>query len=401
MKKNWSVNKSFVLPLVILFTAALSLIGFYLVNTINQEFKLSKNTSSATKCFYLAEAGANEAIWMIKNDETAKATFLNSTDGQTTFTRNTNLTANGSYSVVIQNSAKGVATITSNGTFEFGPNKTSNRKIKIQVAKAIDPPPYNKDGAIYTGGGQASSEQDINIWGSILNIHNSSIISNRDISIKFLSDVNIDKDIKAVRNIDIGPLSSLSYGGVRETGMASNAMPTLDFNSVDVNSYKNLAQSQNQLYTQQAFKNLLKSGNQTLSGVVYVTGGIDVDLAKTLTINGMLIAEGNINIGTPTILGTVNINHVDGKPSGIASMSKITIDRFGSANITGLVYAGSRVDISTGFPMTITGGILSRDFYLNYRQLDIYFDANLINEALSPSTNDTPVIILNHWEEEY
>lgn len=397
MKKS----KSFILPIVMIISTLLVLLGFYIVEGISSELRISKSANSGVKCFYLAEAGTNEAIWKIKNDPATKDNFLNTTNGVTTFSRSTNLTSNGSYDVTITNTAKGVATISSTGYYQYTPNKTAKRKIKINVAKATDPPPYNQDGSIFTAGGQSSSEQDVNIWGSILNIHNSSIISNRDVTIKFLSNVNIDHDVKAARNIDVGPLSQLNYGGVRQTGITPNAMPTLDFDSSDPNSYKSLAQTQNQVYTQQQFKNLLNQGNVTLNGVVYVTGRIDIDLARTLTVNGMLVAEGNINVGTPSLLGTLNINHIEGQPSGLASMSKIIVDRFGSANITGLVYAGSRVDIGAGSPMSITGGILSRDLYLNYRQLDIYFDLNLINEALSPSTNDTPVIILNHWEEEY
>ena len=393
-------NKGFVLPIVLFVISMLVLVGFYLVEGITTEYRISASANAGSKCFFIAEGGANEAIFKIKNDSDTRDKFITSTDGETIFSRSEGLNDNSSYEVKIKNSAPGVATIVSTGYYQYGPGKKAKRSIKMNIAKATLPPPYNSDASLFTAGGQASSNEDIDFWAATVNLHDSSLASNRNINLKFGANVQVDKDVRTVNQINFWHNSTLTQGGLRLTGVAPTPMPMIDFNSDDPHSYKNLAIAQNQFYTQQEFKNL-QSGNLTLNGYVYVEGQIDIISGQTLTMNGVLVAEGSINIGNQNSLGLLTVNRVGSSPAGILTMSNVNINRFGKLSDHGLIYAGNKVDISAGDPITINGGVLSRNIFINSRQVDVYLDLDLINTTLEPSTSDTPVIILNHWEEEY
>lgn len=425
LKKPTKSNGYILVPVIVILSVILFLTYFIIDNLIS-ELAISFNQKGASISFNLAEAGVQEAIWRIQNNSTTKSTFLNTTNGVTSFSHPNALVSNGSYSVTIQNTARAAANITSTGLFQMG-NKTAQRKIIVKVTKAATPPPYNYDGAIFTGG--STGEEDITINNATLNVTGSrlvdddndpqtpevsqpwgSLLGNRDIWFTD-STVNVSKDILAnrqVRNID----SSITAGGTVNDYAGQNFdMPAIDISSSSASSYKSLAQAQNHYYTNSQFQNLLDANNVSLTGIVYIAGsqGIVIKDNRSLTINGMIVSEGSIDIGSSNKKGTLTINHIDGQPSGVITLSKLTVWDNGTFNASGLIYIGDRFSFDpydTKNPSTATinliGGILCRRIDGNGpRTLNINFSQDYINEGLIANSNETPVIQTQHWEEEY
>jgi len=418
-------KKSYVLISVLIIMMVLVTMTYFFSDTLFSELSISRNQKAATIAFNLAEAGVSEAVWRIQYDASTRDTFLNTTNGQTNFSHNPALVSGGSYDVNITNTAEAVATITAIGHFQFG-SKTAQRQVVVNVTKANTPPPYDYDGAIFTGG--ATGEEDITITNTTLNIDGSelqdhdndpltpdemvpiaSLISNRDIWFTH-STVDVADDILAKRDIR-NVSSDVTYGGdLQENITGTYTMPSVDVTSENATSYKSLAQAQNQYYTASAFDAMLETGPITLTGVVYVAGsqGININDSQSLTVNGMLVSEGSIDVGKSNRIGILTINHVAGDPSGLIALSKLTIQAGGIVTINGLIYIGDRFSfdpyLSTNLAtktITIEGGILSRRFSGNGpRIVNINLNKDWINDALQP-TNVTPVIQTQHWEEEY
>jgi len=397
---------------------------YFFADALFSEMAISRNQKSATQAFHLAEAGVQEAVWRIQHDAATRTTFLTTTNGLTIFSHNPALLTGGSYDVSIQNTAKAAATVTATGYLQMG-LKTAQRRISVKVTKAVTPPPFTYDSAILTGG--ATGEEDITFTAIELNITGShwvdhdnnpltpdieepwgSLISNRDIWFTF-SDINVVKDILAKREIR-NIFSDVTAGGVIDDHVSGPyTMPEIDVTSDDPDSYKSLAITQNQYYDDQTFKNMLKTGPLTFNGVVYVAGGsgIVIDNNQSLTVNGMLVAEGSVDVGKPTKKGTLTINHVGEEASGVIALNKFTAWAYSIVNIEGLVYVGDRFAVDPYYSLSskdinIEGAVLCRRFGGNgLRTINIEFNQDYVNQALQPSPDETPIIVTQHWEEEY
>ncbi len=409
-------HKGYILISVLVIMMVMLAITYYLADALFSEAAIARNQKGATIAFHLAEGGVQEAIWRIRNDTNipgAKDTFLNTTNGRTDFDHDPALLTGGSYDVSIQNTAKAVATITSTGYFSMG-LKTAQRRIVVNVTKAVDPPAYDYDGAIFTGG--STGEEDITLTVTTLNITGGgSLISNRDIWYT-LSDINVDKNIIAKRNIR-NVFSDVTVGGlVSENDPGTYVMPTVDVISecsVNSDSYKCRATTDpaNHYYTANQFQQLLQQqGSVTLDGIVYVAGnlGVTIEREQSVTVNGVFVVEGSIDVGKPQRSGTLQINHVEGKPSGVITLGKLTCWAYSDIDITGLVYVGDRFSFDPYYgigtqDINITGGVLARRFEgRGIRTVNIVFNKDLINEAIPDNpTTQAPVIQIQHWEEEY
>lgn len=422
-------KKSYVLISVLVIMMVMLAIAYILADVLFSEMAIARNQKAATTSFHLAEAGVQEAVWRLQYEPTARDKFLNTVDGETVFSHDPALLSGGSYNVNITNTAKGAAKIISTGFFAFG-IKTAQRKILVNVTQATTPPPYDYDAAIFTGG--STGEEDITVTAAELNITNGGgLLSSRDIW-HTISTVNVSKDIFANRNIwlNLSTVTAtgdiLAHGNIRNTGstvtansVQSNvpertlAMPSIDVTSdclVNINSYKCLAQGQNQYFTASDFSKKLKdAGSLTFDGIVYVAGNVNIDWWRSLTVNGVLVTEGSVDVGGPVRKGTLTINHVEGQPSGVITLSKFTGWAYSVINITGLVYVGDRFSFDPWFNLdpntkdiNIEGGILSRHFEgRGLRTINIEFNKDLINEVLKPDPPETPIIQFQHWEEEY
>lgn len=418
------MKKGYILITVLVIIMVMLAISYYLADALFSETAIARNQKSATSAFHLAEGGVSEAIWRIQNNSATKNTFLNTTGGVTNFNHNPALLSGGSYTVEIRNIAKAAAVVTSTGYFQMG-LKTAQRKITVNVTKANTPPPYDYDGAIFTGG--ATGNEDITIDGLNLTITGTimveqidpitglitmveqpagSLLSSRNIEF-FDSSANIIKDIKANNNITIRD-STVTQGGVRQ----ENANSVLNMPNFDSAAYRTIALGQNQVFANTAavFAN---SDSPTYSGVVYVDSSLTINDGRSLTVNGLLITPDTITVGAESRSGTLTINHTEGQPAGAVALHEFVVKPKGVLTVNGILYVGDRFyaekwdhNLAASRNIIINGGLLCRRIFSNglengsKRNLTIDFKKDWINEALG-NPNETPVIITQHWEEEY
>lgn len=407
--------QGYVLIIVMVLVSILMATAYYFGEGLFTELIIARNNKGAAVAFSLAEAGVQEAIYRVQY-ESEKETFMNSEVGESHFWHDQALISNGSYDVTIKNAAKGAATITSIGSYKIGATRFARREIKVGIAQAnINPYPY--EGGIFTGGGAGESIADVDVWSAKLNIFGGSLLSNRDINYKFGAIANIEKTVEAERNVIVKspsvvncaclisglPSCGANPGCAAAENQPPKTMPPIDFNSSLPTSY--ISQAKNHIppqYFERASDFLAlvpKNGSATFDGVVYVDDSLDIDFNRQVTINGVLVASGSINVSK----GSITINRPDGNASGVLSEKDLKIGSNGNLTGTGLIYTGDRVQIdsSNSLVFDLTGGILSRRTWLSgYRVVNIHYEPTVINTTLG-NPIDTPVIEINHWEEEY
>lgn len=416
-------KRGYVTITVLILMLVLVAVTYLFADATYAELAIARNNKSAQAAFSLAEAGAQEAIYRVQHDITTRGAFLNSTDNDMPpFSHDPALLSQGAYSVTFENTDEGVATIISVGTYNLG-LKTARREIKLDIAQATQPPEYPYDGGVYaTGSGAGSSIADIDFWAAVVRIYNGSLLSNRDITLKFGANVDIEKSVEAGDDvvkrggstldcncliIDDGDPETLQCspppGCTPLEGAPAKTMPQIDFDA-----YKTIAQNtpgpspDGSQYFEDGddFEDLIPFlGSYTFNGVVYIDDNIDL-LGQTINMNGVLAASESVKLHA---VAQINLAPPPGGgASGIFTQKNLEImptSRFGG---TGLIYTGDRFEHYTMTATTnLTGGIISRrTWFWGSQTTNIYFDANVINTALG-NPLDTPVIELNHWEEEY
>lgn len=422
MKISQKQKRAYITITVLILMMVLMAITYLFADAIYGELAIARNNKSAQAAFALSEAGVQEAIYRVQYDTVTRDTFINTANGATTFSHDPALLPQGDYTVTIQNTAKGVATVTSVGTYALG-LKTARREIKLDIAQATQPPEYPYDGGIYAAGsGGGASIADIDFWTATVKIYGGSLLSNRDINLKFGANVDIEKSVEAgddvvkqggssldcncLINDDGDPLTtqcSPPPGCTPVEGAPAKTMPEIDFEA-----YKTIAKNTpgpspdgNQYFADgDDFEDLIPLfGSITFNGVVYVDDGLNL-LGETVNMNGVLAASKSIKLWAAARINLAP--PAGGGASGILTQKNFEVmatSRFGG---TGLIYTGDRFQHYTMTETTnLTGGIISRrTWFWGSQTTNIYFDADVINTTLA-NPIDTPVIELNHWEEEY
>jgi len=399
-------ENGYALVSVVVIMTVLMAILFYLADALFSEMAISRNQKSATVSFHLAEGGVQEAIWRIQNDATTRNTFLNTTNGLTNFSHNPGPIANSSYTVAIQNTAKAAATISVTGFYQIG-GKQAQRRITLNVIQATATGTYDYDAGLFVGGPNPGDVYIHNMTVSFGSGYDrAGIMSGGDIDIGNAT-VSVRKDILANGDIDVHnatvnlpppvpPVPPGFPGGVQQENYPTDfLLPGIDVNGSGPNSYKSLAQAQGHYYTSAQFKTLLKS-QSTFNGIYYGSGSGGVTIKnKNVTFNGALVSEGSISFTN----ANVDVNHTSG-PSGLITLANLNITNV-NINVEGLIYVGVQSAASTNANITVTGAILTHDFYGNNANLTINFNKEWVNEALQGGATQTPVIQMQHWEEEY
>ena len=451
----------------------LLLLGSYFLSFAATEYKISKSQIQSLQTYYLAEAGINETIWRLKNDLSWSDCFTSSTascnciDWATSSYRNaSSLIAGSGYVMSIKNSGCGNGELSTQATSTYG----SQRTVKIKAYKALGT--LTENSPIFSG----SPSGEITINASNINIHDGNLFSNNNINIKSGSNVNIYDDPStpeqeglafSYNNINVAgsSLNSSSSCSKKDCGLkcpADNcppdkeAMPAVYFDSVASSSYKNkaiAAQSKGQcdvvgkdyngstvitsnkcLYTSSEFDSLLNNvgwngtlilrhkANGTATSTYYVTGAVELKGQRKLEVNGVLVTDGDIDIGQSLCwswqcgFDQVTVNDPGlGIPSGLLSKGSINFGLFSSlmsSSIEGIVYAGSKIDlISLPESFHVVGGMLASKFsmFSIMQPLEFYFDEQKIKEGIWGGSTPTggiqsefsPVITIDHWEEVY
>ena len=374
----------------------------YFLNFTATETKISKSQTFSTKTYYLAEAGVNEMIWKIKNDPVYKNNFENIPNWEATFIRNNPFGINsGSYEVTIKNTSQAHGEIVSRANFIVNGNKTSQRIIKTSIYKAL--------GQSGIGNNAGYSDGNIEISNSRVN-YQGGAHSNNVFNIKNNSIVNIVGNLEAVGNfLTSGAfstinISSSTYAANYPLGPAAEIeMPAIDFNSASSSSFKNLAVN---VYTANQFEDLLSDNEDVVlgQGITYVVGNTRISEVNNLTVPGALVIEGDLLINEDEV--NINITHSAGQPSGLLATNKIDFDGdVGNIDIQGIIYAANLVNINNldnSGTFNVLGGIVGRKVTIEgvSRTVNIIHDNQILVDVLK-ATEFSPVILVDHWEEEY
>ena len=406
MKISRINNQGSTLILTILLMSLLLFLGMYALSLTATEYTISHNHAAVIKTYYLTEAGLHEMIFKLKNDPIYKDNFENDPNWSATFTTNNPFYADSQYQLTIQNTDQAHGNITATGVISNGANV--QRVVKTTAFKALG------QSGIIDNTTYASGNIDISL--SKVNFYNGSAYSNNNFIINGISTVNIDSDLNAKGNFNQSWMSTVNVGGETHAANYPPAaeeieMPAVDFDSSSPDSYKNTADV---IYTSNEFEDLMENDqNLILNGpITYVEGDVSLEGGQNLTINGLLVVERDFAVGDRYYWGgrsgrsSVTVNHTEGQPSGILAKRKIDFDTWtGNVDIYGLVYANDLLKISgfpLGFAFTVRGGLIGRKLTITsaWQDINIYHDNNVLVEALE-ATELSPVISIDHWEEEY
>ena len=384
-------------------------------------------------------------------------------DWTDSFIRENTLFSGSSYQVQIQNSNCARGQIIATSTLDFAKGKTAQRVVKTKVFKAIGS--LTEDSGVLSGG----SSENIDINATVLNVYDGNFSSNHNTNIKLFSNVSVFDNLatpqvegKALANgnMTVSWSSQLNatatcakdicQGDCLEEGcpVDSISMPMIDFDSDDPNSYKSqayVAQDANQcsvwcggaecdtkcVYTADDFEDLLwqvgEGGVLTLNNdITYVTGSIELRGERQLVVNGVLIADGTVDIGKKNCWTNHGQKHCGynqitvndpgaGIPSGLLTKAKMNFGWYSSfqkIDITGLIYATDELRmVSVPWNFTVVGGILARkvSFTSAWAVIDVYLDNTIIAEGIwggpEPPIGETPpyspIVTIEHWEKSY
>lgn len=387
--------KGYVLISTLVIMMIMLVITYYLADVLFSEIAISRNQKNSMITFNIAEAGTQQALWRIQNHATTRTAFQTGTSTSPPITFTSSLLTNSTYTVSIQNSAPGAATITTTGLLNMG-LKQAQRKITLKVFQTPTPGTYNYDAALLAGGANGN----INLNQSSLNVTGGgSLASGGNINKVNQSTVNVAKDILANGPNIITNQSTIAQGGIRQTNYSpAFVLPGIDINSDASTSYKSQAIAQGHYYTSTQFKNILKT-QTTFDGITYVSGsgGVTINQKNNIIFNGALVSEGSITINQ----STVNVYH-NPAPSGILTLGNLSTNQ-STVNIEGLVYISVSAATSNQSSITIKGALLTSNFSANQCQtFNIEFNKDWVNEVLTGGGNTgTPMITFDHWEEEY
>lgn len=400
-KKIFKYRPGFAVVIVITMLGTLLFLASYFLEQSTGEIRIAKSENSATKSYYLAESGINEAIYKLKYDNTWKGKFLNGSLSNDTFNRSSIFDANGSYIVSATSISDGLADITVTASYQIG-NKNSQRVIKARLAKATSQA-FSWSQTFFGGGvggqqnGNVTTERNCTVNGG--NLH-----ANQNFKVTSHSIFTVNNAVlTSSNNIIVNSGSSLVLNNSTQSqGAISIPMPQVDFDSSSLTSLKNRA---DQVYTAAQFT-ALPSGT-TLNGITFITGNVTWT-NKNLTINGILAAAGDINISLNSGKSFI-INTNTSTGSGIMGKDDLEIYLTGATfNISGLIYSTNalKFNVSSNSTFSVTGGIIGWHVILegtNNGICSVTYDEDLVATPLDPVYNsgDSPIIDVNHWEEQY
>ncbi|HAO81530.1 MAG TPA: hypothetical protein DEA87_02125 [Candidatus Veblenbacteria bacterium] len=391
----------FIIIAVSLVMTALLFLAGYMVEQSISESRISKSETSATKAYYIAEAGVNEAIYLLKNDAAWKAGFLAGTLNNQSTARNNVFDANGSYSISATSISDALVDITVTGFHSIG-DQQSQRVIKTRLARATNP--ASTWGQSFYAGGQGGQQNGNITTERDCTINGGAIHANQDFKVTSHSALTVnDAAVNSSNNIIVNSGSELILNNSTQSeGEPSIGMPLVDFDSASATSLKNRA---DQVYSANAFS-ALPTGT-TLTGITFITGEA-IWNNKNLTINGILAASDDIEIDLDEGK-TVTINNDENVGGGLMSKDDIIVE-LDDANflLQGVIYSSKQLTIETddNINFAVTGGIISWHLLLQGEDsgaCSITYDEVLVSTPIDPvySGSESPIIDINHWEEQY
>lgn len=417
-----SKEKGVIVIIAFLTLGILLLLGSYFLSFTLTESKIAKSQEIGTATYYLAEAGINQAIWKLKNDDEWSTCFVEASleygcdceSWSDSFVQDTDeLIVNSTTTVSIQNLSCARGRITATSTVDFG-DKVSQRVVRAIVFRALgEPPEY---GALLGDGNVETNSSKLNIYkgnmvndgnvtirsNSLVNVYNNPLTQEQEGQVLARGNVTVvDSTLNSSSTCSSNYCTELCEGyfpGVESCPPDDITIPTIDFDSDDPNSYKEKARSAELagqcsvlcngaecdtrcIYTQERFEELLwqvgKNGTLTLDhktngdvfSVYYLEGTLELKGARKLVINGALALDGNVSIGEfkkwkrDQGANQITINDPGpGIPSGLLSKGNMRFGSWSSAantTLTGLIYGLGNAEL-TSLPnyYLVVGGVI-------------------------------------------
>lgn len=400
-------------------------LGTYIVTFALTERRLAGSHAQSLRAYYLGEAALNQAIFNLKNDPAFASNFETDPDWSATTTVATPLGITGGYVTTIDNTAAAHADITATANVSHGPY-AARRVVRTKVFKAIGTATTTNpilDNAAYTDG-------NMEFRASNVAVHDGSLFSNNVIDAKQWSILTIDEDLRTTNNflkhnsaqittrgVNVNSDSSYVYAQNYPNGPADVlTMPAIDFDSSDPNSLRSRADT---VYSEAEFETLLENNEiLTLNGLIYVDGDITIRGAQTVTINGALVSDRDIDLGNDFCYWHgfwcgdvhVTVNSTGSGVSGLLAKRDISVGFFTeSITVNGLLYANDKINIDPivflkTIDVAVHGGMIARKITIHnnyYGTIDIYRNDPLIAPFFATETSYAPVISIEHWEESY
>jgi hypothetical protein len=373
--------------------------------------------------------------WLVTYDANWAAGLQSGYGWNEEFTRTDadRLRSNRSYHVTVEGLDEGSAMITSTAIISRSTGY-AKRVIKVHLAQAYQQPPALDIYALMAGGWDNGNGQfeGGNITIATKGTIKGGLLANNDLIVqqRGKKDVKIDttpviwKNDKwlmgkaedpptnitnlAAGTIDTskGPLwvdnqeVTTSYSGTA----TQFTMPSLDFD---------LLRSEANVYlTGSQLSFLLKSSSRTYTGVVFVNGDVRIPSSRSLTINGLLVVGGNVEMTGEDGVLDVNTNPLSGKwhnAGGIICRGNVSLA--GNFTVDGLIYSLGIVELKgekPGADRTIHGAVLGRQIdYKGKEELAITLDGNsrdwidvVLNQAGDQSGEPTTLRV-DAWTEVY
>lgn len=408
-----SQEKGVTLLVTILLMSVVFFLGLYFLSFSLTEKRIAQGQAKGVKTYHLAEAGIEEMIWRLKHLDSYKNNFESDRDWSQSFSRSSPFGGNGSYSVTINNTGLAQGNIEAVGSITDSAGNTSQRVVRTTVYKAIASSTDVDDYALF-------SDNDVNISLSRVDVPTSSVHANHDVDVSGLgTEVNIENDLEAVNRFEESSWATVNVGGeIMDSYDHSPPPPELEMPSVsfsDSDDPASLRERADIIYTESEFEDLLNNsdgGSLTLdSDITYVEGGVVVNDDVELNVNGLLAADGDIKLGDTCWLlfccgdhTDITVNHSSSSPAGLIANGNVKFDFCVTASdINGVVYATKDVVI-TDFSdeVNFEGGIYGRniDILSVWQDNSTKFNEAIINDSLE-TTEFSPVVTVEHWEEEY
>lgn len=441
------------LILAILVLGLMVFLATYFISFSLTGVQMASNQKYASQTYYLSEAGVQEAIFKLKNDSSWKSAFETlptisdpncSSWAIAPYQRTGGIFSNGTYQITINNLGCAKAEIISQAFINISANKKAQRIVKVKVSKAMGNP--ISEHGIFTGG--ASGNVNITLTNP-LRLHNGNMVVENNLQVRSLSRVFVDEKVLVGNQVSVDGSSQLNSTSTCSKNMCESkcvastecppkdiAMPPIDFDSASPTSFLSQAKisdcsslrsdgKTNCVFTTSEFEKVLWDNYPSIvfptSAVAYVLGDVNIRAGQDLTVIGVLLSDRDINLGQDNCwlssqppffrCGFSKVKVLrpnDSLASGLLAKRKFVIGgSFGigtqSLFVNGLVYSGDQMTISSVLaPIEIHGGLVARkiDFSSIWQPFDIYLDSDVIVDTFGVASY-SPVIIVDHWEEEY
>jgi hypothetical protein len=363
-----------------------------LITVSSLESKISRSQQEGTKAYYVAEAGADDALWRLNNETTYSDALRNGT-------------LNTSYSVTDKPAAGQGFTVTFNSTAPYygevlvvgysdNGSFRSERRVSTSVFQGPTSSPTGNNGFMLGGA------LNINNGSSNIILHDGDIYSAGSINFNNATINAGNNKIKTSGSYNNNN-ATITSGGIESSNQppapVSATVPGFDFTHYSTNNTVK--------YTATQFTNLLSSGSTiNLPGpITYVNGDVVLNSNarnKTLNITGMLIINGNFTASNAANGLTVNVIDPGNGQSGIFIRQSFT-NTVGTWNIDGVLYASGNMNFNNTQQITIHGAILAGgSISMNTGlQLELYYES--LHPAATFGAGSPLSVGVQHWEEEY